>query len=189
MSISVAIRICGLAMLASLAFLHGNASAQPRPSIPDHAGQVILIKNTITAVNHGNITGNFTVLRDLASERFRRQNTAGDLAKTFQTLKARKLDLSPILVAEPTLTQRPGVDNFRQRLRLVGHFPTRPQAVRFDLIFQHVEAGWMIDEVSVAVAPTESIVQPTRKPTPLRRTPATSVPQANGNSRPNTSFR
>lgn len=138
--------------------LCGGAEAQPPTAIPDYPGQVMLIKNTVTAVNHGNITGNYTVLRDLACEQFRRRNTAGDLAQTFAGLRQRNLDLSPILVTEPQLNQPPERDRYG-RLQLVGYFPTRPKAVRFMLIFRPVDGGWMIDEVSLGVAPTESVVQ------------------------------
>lgn len=135
------------------------AITPPTPSIfPDTSGQVMLIRNTIVAVNHGNITGNYTVLRDLASERFRQQNTAADLAKTFTTLRDLKFDLSPILIVQPQLTQSPAEDNFRGRLQLVGYFSTRPQAVQFTLIFQRIKKGWMIDEISLTIAPTSVTV-------------------------------
>ena len=42
------------------------------------------------------------------------------------------------------------------RLQLVGQFPTRPQAVQFALVFQHVGGGWMIDEISLRVAAAET---------------------------------
>ncbi|NOY41382.1 MAG: hypothetical protein GXP26_06045 [Planctomycetes bacterium] len=142
-----------LALLASL-LLHANASAQ---ALPDSLGQSMLIKNTIVAVNHGNLTGNYTVLRDLASERFQKKNTASDLAATFTNLRKKKMDLSPILVTEPQLTQHPAEDKFRGRLQLIGYFPTQPQAVQFNLIFQHVKGGWMIDEISVAIAPVKPV--------------------------------
>jgi hypothetical protein len=156
--------------LAALTLVAGcltydDAVAQAPVAVPDYPGQVMLIKNTLTALNHGNLTGNYTVLRDLASERFRQRNTAGDLATTFAQLRRQKLDLSPILVTEPQLTARPAIDQ-HGRLRLVGYVPTRPQAVRFALIFQHSSAGWGIDEVSVAVAPIESVVQARRLPQP-----------------------
>jgi len=130
-----------------------SCDAFAQGTLPDAAGQEMLIKNTIVAVNHGNLTGNYTVLRDLASERFRQQNTAADLAGTFVNLRKKKMDLSPILVTKPQLTQHPAEDKFRGRFQLVGYFPTQPQAVQFDLIFQYVQGGWMIDEVSVAIAP------------------------------------
>ena len=140
-----------------------DAAAQAPFALPDYPGQVMLIKNTLTAVNHGNLTGNYTVLRDLASEQFRRRNTAGDLAATFASLRQQKLDLSPILVTEPRLTERPATDPQR-RLQLVGYVPTRPQAVRFALIFQQINGSWAIDEISVAVAPIESVAGPQRTP-------------------------
>jgi len=144
------LRTFALPALLALLLGHSDVSAQ---ALPDAAGQVMLIKNTIVAVNHGNLTGNYTVLRDLASERFRQQNTASDLAGTFANLREKKMDLSPILVTEAKLTQAPAEDKFRGRFQLVGYFPTRPQAVQFNLIFQHVQGGWMIDEISVAIAP------------------------------------
>lgn len=133
------------------------AVASLTPSIfPGSSGQVMLIRNTIVAVNHGNITGNYTVLRDLASEQFRKKNTAADLAKTFATLRKLRFDLSPILITEPQLTQQPIEDKLHNRLQLVGYFLTRPQAVQFTLIFQRVEKGWMIDEISLAITPIQA---------------------------------
>jgi hypothetical protein len=111
----------------------------------------MLIRNSLTLVNHGNLTGNYTVLRDLASENFRQRNTASDLASTFANLRQQKLDLSPILVIEPQLSQPPS-EIAPGRLQLVGQFPTRPQAVQFALVFQQLPAGWMIDEISLRVA-------------------------------------
>jgi len=137
----------------------------------------MLIKNTVTAVNHGTITGNYTVLRDLACEQFRRRNTAADLASTFARLKQKNLDLSPILVTHPQLTRRPAHDN-HGRLHLVGFFPTRPKAVRFALAFRPVNGGWMIDDVTLGVAPIESVVpqHPDQRSAQRRRPTPTAQP-------------
>jgi hypothetical protein len=129
-----------------------SASAQVPPL--DHAGQVMLIRNTIALVNHGNLSGNYTVLRDLASDSFRQRNSAADLAVTFANLRQQKVDLSPILVIEPQLAQPPA-EIAPGKSRLVGHFPTRPQAVQFALVFQRAGGGWLIDDVSLRVAPVE----------------------------------
>lgn len=151
-------RTLAMLTLVAASLAYDDAAAQAPVALPDYPGQVMLIKNTLTAVNHGNLTGNYTVLRDLASERFRQRNTAGDLATTFAGLRRQKLDLSPILVTEPRLTARPATDQ-NHRLQLVGYVPTRPQAVRFALIFQQIKGGWVIDEISVGVAPIESVVR------------------------------
>jgi len=115
----------------------------------------MLIRNTIALVNHGNLTGNYTVLRDLASDNFRQRNTAAELAATFSNLRQQKFDLSPVLVIEPQLAEPPR-EIAPGRLQMIGQFPTRPQAVQFSLVFQHVGAGWMIDEISLRVAPNET---------------------------------
>ena len=67
-----------------------------------------------------------------------------------------RFDLSPTLVTHPQLAQDAAVDPFG-RLHLVGFFGTRPQAVRFSIFFQPVNGGWMIDEVAVAIVPTETV--------------------------------
>ena len=119
---------------------------------------LMLTRNTLALVNHGNLTGNYTVLRDLASDRLRRSSTASDLAATFANLRQQKLDLSPVLVIEPQFTESPR-EIAGGRLLLVGQFPTQPRAVRFALVFQQVDAGWIIDEISLDVSqPTPVVV-------------------------------
>jgi hypothetical protein len=121
----------------------------------------MLVRNALTAVNHGNITGNYTVLRDLGSAGFREKNSAAQLAAIFRNLREQKVDLSPILILDPQFTQAPAMNQARQ-LELVGFFPTQPLQVRFGLAFQRVEAGWMIHTISLgAVDP-----QPPRNASP-----------------------
>ena len=119
----------------------------PPPPRPGNL-EVMLVKNALTAVNQGNLTGNYTVLRDLGSAAFREKNSAAKLSTIFQNLRERKFDLSPILVLDPQFTQAPAMNQAGQ-LQLVGFFPTQPLQVRFALAFQRVEAGWMIETLSV----------------------------------------
>jgi hypothetical protein len=114
-----------------------------------------MVKNALAAVNHANLTGNYTVLRDLGSEAFRRRNSAADLAGIFSDLRQRHYDLSPVLCltpqfAEPPTAGQPG------RLQLVGFFNTQPEAVHFSVVYQQSAAGWALDEVSVATGPVNT---------------------------------
>ena len=154
-----------------------TAQGQTPPATLDGAAQLMLIRNTLTLVNHGNLTGNYTVLRDLASETFRQRNTASDLAATFANLRQQKLDLSPILVIEPQLAQPPN-EIAPGRLQLVGQFPTRPQAVQFALVFQQLPTGWMIDEISLRVVPADTRPQPAAPPRPPAPGPTAYLPPA-----------
>ena len=85
----------------SLACLGHSADPTDPTQHQTHPLSLVLIKSTLTAVNHGNITGNYTVLRELGSARFKQQHTPADLATAFASLRGQKVDLSPILVTSP----------------------------------------------------------------------------------------
>jgi hypothetical protein len=124
---------------------------QPPPRDPQLDLAVMMVRNVVTAVNHGNLTGNYTVLRDLGGPAFRERNSAAQLAMIFQRLREQKTDLSPVLVLEPQFSQRPGM-NAAGELELVGSFPSQPLRVHFRLVFQQVRGGWAIDTVSIGTA-------------------------------------
>lgn len=132
-----------------------QAVAPPTISANDRAAAVILIKNTLVAVNQGNLTGNFTVLRDLASPSFRTRNSAGDLATIFQNLRQKKVDLSPVVVLDPLIA--PPKVTKEGLLLLEGYFASSPLRINFKLGYIKSETGgWMIDAVSVGVSPAET---------------------------------
>ena len=113
---------------------------------------VILVKNALLAVNQGNLTGNYTVLRDLASPGFREKNTAADLAAIFQTVRQQKLDMSAIVALEPALNQ-PRVTADGQ-VALDGYFEAQQMRINFQLIFLKAPTnGWMIHGISLNAVP------------------------------------
>ena len=122
---------------------------------PQRDVPVMLVRNAVTAVNHGNLTGNYTVLRDLGGLAFRERNSAAQLAAIFQRLRDQKVDLSPILVHDPVFTEPPAINRAGQ-LQLVGFFPTQPLRIQFRLAFQRVQGGWMIDEIGIGAAPVRT---------------------------------
>jgi hypothetical protein len=116
---------------------------------------VMMVRNALTAANHGNLTGNYTVLRDLGGPAFREQNSAAQLAVLFQQLREQKTDLSPTLVQDPVFTEAPALDQ-AGNLQLVGFFPTQPLRVNFRVAFQRVQGGWMIDTIAVGTTPAQT---------------------------------
>jgi hypothetical protein len=109
----------------------------------------LLIKNTLVAVNQANLTGNYTVLRDLSTPGFRQLNSAADLGTIFANLRQNKIDLSPIVLMDPVITAAK-FSKEQKQLRLKGHFPSEPMQVEFELIFQQANpAGWIIHGISV----------------------------------------
>ena len=157
-----------LPALAGLLIAASSALAQPAPApkapaavqqprLPATLEQSLyLIRSTLLTLNDANRSGNYTVLRDLASPAFQQRNTAADLAAIFTDLRRRNFDLYAVAILPPRLDAPPALDR-NGMLRLTGTFPTRPLAIRFDLLFQVVDGQWRLFGISVATpeAPAE----------------------------------
>lgn len=127
---------------------------------PANAAQsVYLVRSTMTALHQAVETGNFTVLRDLGSPRFREESTAADLAFNFQPLKRTGVDLTATAVITPQLSTAPFLDAQKQ-LHLVGFFPSQPLEIDFDLTFENVANRWRVSSIAVTTAPAPKRSRP-----------------------------
>jgi hypothetical protein len=124
-----------------------------------------LIRSTLLTLNDANRTGNYTVLRDLASPDFQNKNTAADLSDSFADLRRRHFDLFSVALAAPQLAAAPTLDG-NGMLRLTGFFPTRPQQINFDLLFQNVAGQWRLFGISVATPQVSAQPAPAPAPSP-----------------------
>ena len=136
-----------------------------RQPMPDAAKIRILIYDSLIALNQANLTGNYTVLRDLGAASFRVNNTAAHLSELFAELRLRKIDLAPIVVFEPKLLQAATV-NENGLLRLLGLFETEPEQVLFDLVFAPEQGDWRIVGIAVQLrgAPPKAASSAGKKP-------------------------
>jgi hypothetical protein len=126
------------------------AAAPQQQQLPVPLEQALyLIRSTLLTLNDANRTGNYTVLRDLASPDFQAKNTAADLSDSFVDLRRRHFDLFSVALAAPQLAAAPALDG-NGMLRLTGFFPTRPLQINFDLLFQNVGGQWRLFGISVA---------------------------------------
>jgi hypothetical protein len=116
---------------------------QGPPEVPDAAALVMLIRSTVIALNQANITGNYSVLRELAAPNFQSANSFADLADIFAELRGRQIDLAPVAVIDPRLFRPAAIDG-KGMLRLTGFFASRPEQVNFDLAYQKVEGDWRL---------------------------------------------
>jgi hypothetical protein len=119
-----------------------NASAAV-PAVPSDAKLLTLIYSALIALNQANSSGNYSVLRDISAPGFQSANNPAQLAQSFANLRGRNLDLSPILLVQPKLVRTPGI-TANGMLRVSGFFPTRPEQVNFDLLFQAVQGQWRL---------------------------------------------
>ena len=123
------------------------AQAAPKPAQIDRNGALILIRSALIALDQGNKTGNYTVLRDLGAPGFQ-SNTAARLAEIFATQRRDNIDLSGVVVLEPQLTLLPQVEA-NGMLHMAGFFPSVPIQVNFDLVFAPVNGQWRLFGISV----------------------------------------
>jgi hypothetical protein len=133
------------------------SGSSPQPAVAINTDQALyLVRTTLLTLNDANRSGNYTVLRDLASPDFQARNTAADLAQIFSDLRRRNFDLFNAALIAPQFTPAPALDAGR-KLRLTGFYETRPLRINFDLTFQSVGGQWRLFAISIATpsAPKE----------------------------------
>ncbi len=136
-------------------FLHlltGGALAQSdKPSASDNKAFVAMARTTVIAVNHANLTGNYTVLRDLGAPGFSSANDAARLTNIFRVFRERKLNLGAVVLFDPTWTVPPSIDEAGM-LRLEGYFPTQPLQLNFDLSFRAIDGRWRLFGITLSTS-------------------------------------
>jgi len=122
------------------------------PTMPDVYRLNMLIRSTVLALNQANATGNYTVLRDLAALSFQQSNNAAKLAAIFSSLRERKIDMTPVFFINPVLVRQPAIDA-QGLLRMTGYFPSQPERINFDVLFQQVNGDWKLFGLAVSTSP------------------------------------
>ncbi len=150
------------AQFAAAATSQPPLQTQSNPS-PDDPRLILMIRNAVIALNQANQTGNYSVLRDLGTPNFQMSNSPARLSEVFTTLRARKVDISPIMFFSPKFQSHPAMQD-GQVLRLTGFFPTTPEQVNFDLAFQLFGDQWMLAAIAVNVAPPGENAQASAAP-------------------------
>lgn len=111
---------------------------------------VNLARATLMSIHDANISGNYTVLKDLGSPAFQRRS-AIVLATSFSPLRQRNLDLFMAASTVPRLSTAPVVDA-DGRLHVKGSFTTRPQAVLFDFTYEQSDGIWKHSSLRVGLS-------------------------------------
>jgi hypothetical protein len=151
----------GTAATAADAQARPQATPAPQALVPDASVVLKLIWSTLAAVDHANLTGNYSVLRDLGSPNFQANHNAASLAGVFQGIRTQRIDLSSVLLVTPTYEIQPTIVD-GGLLRVRGAFPLRPNAIGFDLLYQPVGGRWQL--FGIAVAPlAQQIAAPPRR--------------------------
>lgn len=139
--------------------------APPALTVPTDAQIATLIISTLIALNHANYTGNYGVLREIASPGFQAANNSGRLSEIFAELRNRRFDFSPIILMQPKLLQRPTIDP-NGRLRITGHFETTPERLNFDLLYERAGGRWRLFGIAANTSPSPAAAAAVEKREP-----------------------
>lgn len=158
--------------------------AQPAPPglvspvpVPNELELSKLIWSTMAAVDHANLAGNYSVLRDLSAPSFQGANDAARLAQIFQGVRDSRIDLSNTMLLAPTYTTPPAMIR-ADVLRVQGLFGLRPTAVLFDLQYQWVAGRWRLFGIAIG-SETIATQQPGGPPRPQPQ-PQAPLPRPRG---------
>ncbi len=127
---------------------------QPPPSVRPTPSQIELSKmiwSTIAAVDHGNRSGNYSVLRDISSQSFQINNNAARLGEIFSGLRNSNIDLSNAFLVPPTYFEAPRVVQ-ENVFQVKGIFQLRPIAIAFDMYFAWEQGRWKLHGIDVQPA-------------------------------------
>jgi hypothetical protein len=153
----------------------------PKPAQIDRNGVLILIRETLLALDQANKTGNYTVLRDLGAPDFQ-ANTAARLAEIFAQQRRDNVDLSGVAVIDPQLTLLPQIEA-NGMMRMAGFFPSVPTQVNFELAYAPVGGRWRLFGLSVSFGQAAPAAPQSPAPAaPQAAAPA--APKANPPDRP-----
>ena len=155
-------------------------SQAPKPAQIDRNGVLILIRETLLALDQANKTGNYTVLRDLGSPDFQ-ANTAARLAEIFAQQRHDNVDLSGVAVIEPQLTLLPQIEA-NGMMHMAGFFPSVPTQVNFELLYAPVGGRWRVFGLSVSFG--QAAPAAPQPPAPAAPQAAAPAPKAKPPERP-----
>lgn len=139
--------------------------AVPAPAtgiaVPPPEVLLMLVRTTLVALNQANFTGNYTVLHGLGTPALQARHTPADLGTVFMGLRAQGLDLSPVLVLSPQVTEGPSLGE-DGRLQFKGLVRALPLQIEFAMAFLPVAGRWRVDGLAVAAvpAPPEPVAPP-----------------------------
>lgn len=108
-----------------------------------------MVRSVLIAVNQANFTGNYSVLYALGTRELQTQMKPEDLAKSFEILRKKSVDLTLVLSSPVRFSTPPAVGKDGM-LELVGSVPAKPHQIDFTIVYFPVAGYWRIDAMTVS---------------------------------------
>lgn len=118
----------------------------------DKVDLLILIRQTLTALDLSNKSGNYSILREISAPGFAAVNDAARLSNNFKSQRERGVDYSGTLVYEPQITAGPEISK-EGLLRFQGFFPSASSQIKFEMMFAPVNGQWKLFGLAADLAP------------------------------------
>jgi len=119
------------------------ATIKASPRVPPEEEIERIVAEALLDFNRAIRSRDFTAFHAKLSDVWKHQTTPERLQKTFQEFVDKDVDIAGIELARPWVAPPPAL-NGKGVLVVVGHYPTRPYQVRFELEFTHERAGWKL---------------------------------------------
>ena len=113
----------------------------------DRAIVLSLVRTTLIALHQANITGNYTVFRELGSPSFQENNSDARLAETFAAVRKSGVGLDAVALTDPHIVH--AALSSDKMLQIASTLATKPVPVQFQLVFQQVDASWRLYTISL----------------------------------------
>jgi hypothetical protein len=149
--------------LATVMMLAQGATPARAQALPDAAGQEVLIKASLMSFNDANVTGNYTVLHAKLAKPFRDQFSPDKLKATFKGFSEKNIDFDIIAAKQPIAEETPVIDG-EGGLKLVGHFDTKPNQVKYNLDFIRSDGDWKLVGINVKLGDGNKVAEPAPAP-------------------------
>jgi hypothetical protein len=162
------------------------AQASPKPANVNPTAVLILIRSVLIALDQANKTGNYSVLRDIGSPDFQRNNSAARLAEIFANQRNNNFDLSNVAVLDPQMTLPPQIDP-NGMLHFAGFYPAPSGQLKFEFLLQPLDNRWVVFGLAVNFAQAGAASadgKPTEGAKPGEAKPAVAPPVASGPTAP-----
>lgn len=124
-----------------------QASGPPQLNPEDRAIVMLLVRTTLIALHQANVTGNYTVFRDLGSPSFQQKNTNSQLSEVFGPLRKAGVALDMVALFDAQILKA-GLtpDNM---LQIAATLASKPVPVQFELVFQDIGGSWRLYTISI----------------------------------------
>ena len=137
-------------VLFVFSFLHNAelyaADKQSKPPVATKLAY--LVQNSIAAINHANITGNYAVFRDLSAPNMIAHSTPATLAEEYRPFRENGIDLSPLLMIRPKLSEKAKI-NSEGLLTIKGYYPSKPLRTLFNVKYRNIAGRWRLESMKL----------------------------------------